>query len=129
MPELPEVETTRRGIEPHLRGRRITSLLVRERRLRWPVPHGLEAMLPGRSIRAVQRRAKYLLLRLDGGGLILHLGMSGSLRILPRMPALTAGLSGSDARFFYSGQTRPRHRLSDLPRIGASGQGRPRVRL
>ncbi len=84
MPELPEVETTRRGIEPHLRGRRSTARKVRERRLRWPVPLGLEAMLPGRLIHAVQRRAKYLLLRLDGGGLILHLGMSGSLRILPR---------------------------------------------
>ncbi len=84
MPELPEVETTRRGIAPYLSGRRILALLVRERRLRWPVADGLEAILPGRHILTVERRAKYLLLRLDSGGLILHLGMSGSLRVLPR---------------------------------------------
>jgi formamidopyrimidine-DNA glycosylase len=82
MPELPEVETTRRGIAPHLEGGRIGALLVRQRRLRWPVPEALEAELPGRRIEAVQRRAKYLLLRLDRGTLILHLGMSGSLRVL-----------------------------------------------
>jgi len=83
MPELPEVETTRRGIAPHLEGRRIEALVVRERRLRWPVPEGLEPLLPGQRIRAVERRAKYLLLRLERGNLILHLGMSGSLRVLP----------------------------------------------
>lgn len=83
MPELPEVETTRRGIEPHLLERRIQALVVRERRLRWPVPQGLEFRLPGQRIRAVERRGKYLLLRLDEGCLILHLGMSGSLRVLP----------------------------------------------
>jgi formamidopyrimidine-DNA glycosylase len=83
MPELPEVETTRRGIAPHLVQRRISALLVRERRLRWPVPEGLEQSLPGQRILAVERRAKYLLLRLEQGTLILHLGMSGSLRVLP----------------------------------------------
>lgn len=82
MPELPEVETTRRGIEPHLVGQRIAALRVRDRRLRWPVLDGLEQILPGQRIGGVERRAKYLLLRLDRGTLILHLGMSGSLRVL-----------------------------------------------
>jgi formamidopyrimidine-DNA glycosylase len=82
MPELPEVETTRRGIEPWLVGRRIGKLLVREPRLRWRVPRGLPARLAGARIRAVSRRAKYLLVETDAGTLILHLGMSGSLRIL-----------------------------------------------
>jgi formamidopyrimidine-DNA glycosylase len=82
MPELPEVETTRRGIEPWLVGRRIETLLVREPRLRWRVPRGLAARIAGARIRAVSRRAKYLLVETDAGTLILHLGMSGSLRIL-----------------------------------------------
>lgn len=83
MPELPEVETTRRGIEPHLRGRRIERLVVRQPRLRWPVPAGLDKKLQGRLIERVERRAKYLLIPFAHGTLIMHLGMSGSLRILP----------------------------------------------
>ncbi len=82
MPELPEVETTRRGIEPWLVGRRIEALTVRERRLRWPVPRSLPAKLAGTRLRAVGRRAKYLLVETGPGTLILHLGMSGSLRIV-----------------------------------------------
>ncbi len=82
MPELPEVETTRRGIEPWLVGRRIDALAVRERRLRWRVPRSLPAKLAGARIRSVGRRAKYRLVGTDAGTLILHLGMSGSLRIL-----------------------------------------------
>jgi formamidopyrimidine-DNA glycosylase len=82
MPELPEVETTRRGIEPWLVGRRIDALRVREWRLRWRVPRGLPARIRGARIRAVGRRAKYLLVETGAGTLILHLGMSGSLRIL-----------------------------------------------
>ena len=82
MPELPEVETTRRGIEPWLVGRRIRALEVREWRLRWRVPRSLPARLAGARIRSVERRAKYLLVGTDAGTLILHLGMSGSLRIL-----------------------------------------------
>ena len=82
MPELPEVETTRRGIEPWLVGRRIESLRVREWRLRWRVPRRLPAKLAGARIHSVGRRAKYLLIATDAGTLILHLGMSGSLRIL-----------------------------------------------
>ncbi len=88
MPELPEVETTRRGIEPHLRSRRVTAVLVHERRLRWPVTPGLDAALRGQRVRAVERRAKYLLLRFDCGTLIMHLGMSGNLRVLPQATPL-----------------------------------------
>lgn len=83
MPELPEVETTRRGIAPALAGRRFAGALVREPRLRWPVPADLSEQLAGQPIQAVERRAKYLLIRLPPGGLILHLGMSGRLRVLP----------------------------------------------
>jgi len=80
MPELPEVETTCRGIRPHLLGRRITAVEVRESRLRRPVPGALET-LAGRTILSVERRAKYVLIACDGGTIIIHLGMSGSLRI------------------------------------------------
>lgn len=83
MPELPEVETTRRGIAPHLAGQRIDSAVARTARLRWPLPP-LAELLAGATVRAVERRAKYLLLRFDHGTLIVHLGMSGSLRIVDR---------------------------------------------
>jgi formamidopyrimidine-DNA glycosylase len=84
MPELPEVETTRRGIELAARGLRISELRIYEHRLRWPIDPALPAQLLNQQIIAVERRAKYLLLRLDRGTLILHLGMSGSLRLLPQ---------------------------------------------
>jgi len=83
MPELPEVETVRRGIEPHIEGRVVTSVVIRESRLRWPVPPRITRELPGQRLRGVSRRAKYLLLELDTGHLLLHLGMSGTLRVLP----------------------------------------------
>ncbi|MEA3292587.1 MAG: bifunctional DNA-formamidopyrimidine glycosylase/DNA-(apurinic or apyrimidinic site) lyase [Pseudomonadota bacterium] len=83
MPELPEVETTRRGIEPWLLGEKVTGVVVREGRLRWPVAAELAAMLGGQRVKAVERRGKYLLLRTEAGTLIIHLGMSGSLRIVP----------------------------------------------
>jgi len=82
MPELPEVETTRRGIAPHILGRTITGAVVRNRQLRWPVPRSLGKTLTGRQVKSVDRRGKYLLIGLDTGALILHLGMSGSLRIV-----------------------------------------------
>ncbi len=82
MPELPEVETTRRGVEPYSRGRRVESLAVREARLRWPVPVDLADKLGGQTITAVERRAKYLLFRTGRGTLLVHLGMSGSLRVV-----------------------------------------------
>lgn len=83
MPELPEVETTRRGLARHARGRRIRTLKVYQRRLRWPVAADLPRRLAGQRIVALGRRAKYLLLELESGTLLLHLGMSGSLRVLP----------------------------------------------
>ncbi|MFO7593179.1 MAG: bifunctional DNA-formamidopyrimidine glycosylase/DNA-(apurinic or apyrimidinic site) lyase [Pseudomonadota bacterium] len=82
MPELPEVETTRRGIEPHISGHRVSNVIVRQPKLRRPVPRGLKQKLAGQRINSVGRRAKYLLLGFDKGTLILHLGMSGSLRII-----------------------------------------------
>ena len=81
MPELPEVETTRRGLAPHLEGATISGMAIRCARLRWPIPADMP--LPGQTILALTRRAKYLLLSCGNGTLILHLGMSGSLRILP----------------------------------------------
>ncbi len=85
MPELPEVETTRRGIEPHILGKDIQQLVVRQPRLRWPVPQRLAQHLQGQQIQRVSRRGKYLLLDVNRGTLIIHLGMSGSLRILNQM--------------------------------------------
>ncbi len=82
MPELPEVETTRRGISPHLTGNQVTEVRVRDARLRWPVSADLARQLPGQAILSVERRAKYLLLRTARNCLLLHLGMSGSLRIV-----------------------------------------------
>jgi formamidopyrimidine-DNA glycosylase len=82
MPELPEVEVTRRGLAPQLSGRVISGVALREPRLRWPVPREVLA-LAGRTVRAIRRRGKYLLLDCGDGHLILHLGMSGSLRVLP----------------------------------------------
>lgn len=87
MPELPEVETTRRGIAPELNGHASTGAVVRNPRLRQPVPDGLDAILKGQPLMAVERRAKYLLLRFAGGSLLVHLGMSGSLRIVPAAQA------------------------------------------
>lgn len=83
MPELPEVETTRRGLEPAVVGERIEAVTVRHRGLRWPLPTGFEAALRGRRIRSTSRRAKYLLIDADGLILLVHLGMSGSLRVVP----------------------------------------------
>lgn len=83
MPELPEVEVTRRGLAAQLPGRTVTAVTLRDGRLRWPVPAGLPQLLQGRRLQAIERRAKYLLLRFEHGTLLLHLGMSGSLRVLP----------------------------------------------
>ncbi|MGB1351350.1 MAG: bifunctional DNA-formamidopyrimidine glycosylase/DNA-(apurinic or apyrimidinic site) lyase [Luminiphilus sp.] len=82
MPELPEVETTRRGIEPHVLGHKVASVIVRDRRLRWAIPPGFETQLVGRTITGTRRRAKYLLMDSDSGCLLVHLGMSGSLRMV-----------------------------------------------
>ncbi len=83
MPELPEVETTKRGISAHITGQTVSSLRIHNPSLRWPVPvRKLQTSLPGREILSVSRRAKYLLLECSTGCLIIHLGMSGSLRVL-----------------------------------------------
>lgn len=83
MPELPEVETTRRGIAPHLEGHRVTRLIVRDARLRWPIPDDLAIQIENQMFTAIRRRAKYLLMDIGGGTLISHLGMSGNLRLVP----------------------------------------------
>jgi formamidopyrimidine-DNA glycosylase len=83
MPELPEVETTCRGIAPHIVGRCVREVIVREPRLRWPVPGKLNQLMSGAQFLSVCRRAKYLLLETDRGIVMVHLGMSGSLRIMP----------------------------------------------
>lgn len=82
MPELPEVETTRRGIEPHVVGRKVKQLIVRDSRLRWPVPEELAECIAGQKLRGIERRGKYLLLDFGRGTALWHLGMSGSLRVL-----------------------------------------------
>jgi formamidopyrimidine-DNA glycosylase len=89
MPELPEVETTRRGIEPHVRDQCIEAVILRDTRLRWPVSEEVAA-IAGRRVVDLTRRGKYLLMRLDRGNLIWHLGMSGSMRVMP------IGSSGED---------------------------------
>jgi formamidopyrimidine-DNA glycosylase len=86
MPELPEVETTRRGLAPHVVGRRIAAVNVYDPRLRWPVPHDLGQRLAGRIVEALDRRSKYLLFRFGGDTLLVHLGMTGSLRAFSRTP-------------------------------------------
>ncbi|KFN44173.1 bifunctional DNA-formamidopyrimidine glycosylase/DNA-(apurinic or apyrimidinic site) lyase [Arenimonas oryziterrae] len=83
MPELPEVETTRRGLSPHLHGRRITGVTLRRPDLRWPIPPEIAELLPGQTVLDVRRRAKYLLIDTAPGSALLHLGMSGMLRVLP----------------------------------------------
>ncbi len=82
MPELPEVETTRRGIRPHALGQTIETLIIREPRLRWPVPTEMPQRLEGQKLLDIRRRGKYLLFDVSGGSALLHLGMSGSLRVV-----------------------------------------------
>ena len=83
MPELPEVEVTRLGIAPHLEGRKVSAVKVIDGRLRWPVPASLSKSLPGQKVHAIERRGKYLLFEMDTGYLLIHLGMTGTLRVLP----------------------------------------------
>jgi formamidopyrimidine-DNA glycosylase len=83
MPELPEVEVTKLGIAPHLQGRKLSAVKVLDGRLRWPVPSNLPKLLPGQKVHSIERRGKYLLLEMDTGYLLIHLGMTGTLRVLP----------------------------------------------
>ncbi len=113
MPELPEVEVTRRGIAPFLVGQVITGVAVRHPRLRWPIPQALVRSLPGQPITAVRRRAKYLLIDMPAGTLVLHLGMSGSLRILTQ--AMPPGIHDHFDLCYTGGVLR----LNDPRRFGA----------
>lgn len=90
MPELPEVEVTRRGIAPHVAGTRVARIEVRNAALRWPVPDGLDTLLRGETLVGVERRGKYLLLEYAPGWLLVHLGMTGTLRVMPEPLALPA---------------------------------------
>lgn len=82
MPELPEVETTLRGIAPHISGQTITQIIVRNRRLRWPIIKQIDELLTGKTLTRLTRRGKYLILECTTASLLLHLGMSGRLRVL-----------------------------------------------
>ena len=82
MPELPEVEITKQGIEPFLVGQSIKKFIVRNRKLRWPIPEKLESTLVGLTVKSIDRRAKYIIIDCGAGWLLIHLGMSGSLRVL-----------------------------------------------
>ncbi len=114
MPELPEVETSRRGIEPYLTGQVVTDVVVRQRQLRWPVSKSLDSGLPGQCIRSVERRAKYILINTDAGTAILHLGMSGHVSILPQ--ATPAGVHDHVDILLASGEML---RLRDPRRFGS----------
>jgi formamidopyrimidine-DNA glycosylase len=114
MPELPEVETTCRGIAPHIEGQTIKQVIIRQPKLRWPVPETLEQTLSGLSIQSVSRRAKYLLLSTASGTMLLHLGMSGSLRLMP--PGQTAG-KHDHIDFIFNNETVLR--FNDPRRFGA----------
>jgi formamidopyrimidine-DNA glycosylase len=114
MPELPEVETTRRGLAPYVVGRTIVRVEVREPRLRWPVAKELPRSLAAASIRSLERRAKYLLFGTDAGTLLVHLGMSGSLRYLAQ-PLAPAAHDHIDVHFDGGGALR----FNDPRRFGS----------
>ena len=82
MPELPEVETTLRGIQPYLLGKKLSGLVVRDRRLRWPIPKNLEDSLSCKVVTQLYRRGKYIIIKVSGGSSLIHLGMSGSMRVI-----------------------------------------------
>jgi len=86
MPELPEVETTRRGVAPHVERQKVTAVRIYDRRLRWPVPRDLARRLVGRTVDRVDRRSKYLLFRVGADTLIVHMGMTGNLRVFSTPP-------------------------------------------
>jgi len=114
MPELPEVETSRRGIEPHIAGTRISKVIIRNRSLRWPISKSVDQNLVGRTVGSVTRRAKYLLINTQDGSAILHLGMSGSVFIVNR--DTPAGVHDHVDIEFSSGKTL---RFRDPRRFGS----------
>lgn len=87
MPELPEVETSCRGIAPYILNQKVSDIIIRQKQLRWPIPSSLSKNLVNQTIHGVERRAKYILLLSDCGTVILHLGMSGSLHIVDKTVA------------------------------------------
>lgn len=113
MPELPEVEVSRLGISPHLQGRTLVAMQVRQRQLRWPVPDEVIALC-NEPILGVSRRAKYLLIHLSAGDMLVHLGMSGNLKLLP---ATTAPGKHDHVDWLLDNQTLLR--LNDTRRFGA----------
>jgi formamidopyrimidine-DNA glycosylase len=114
MPELPEVETARRGIAPYIENQCVRELVIREPRLRWPIPESLPRQLRGAQLLTVERRAKYLLFNFDRGTVLVHLGMSGSLRIVA--PGLEAGKHDHVDLLFANERML---RLTDPRRFGA----------
>lgn len=113
MPELPEVETTRQGLAPHLIGRRVLGATLRRPDLRWPIAREIAIDLPGQEVSAVTRRAKYLLVAAETGSALFHLGMSGSLRVLPA--AIAPGVHDHVDIFLDSGNVL---RFNDPRRFG-----------
>lgn len=118
MPELPEVEVTRRGVAPHVEGRTVDTVVMRRSGLRWPFPPDLAQQLAGRTVLGTGRRGKYLLLHFEHGSLIIHLGMSGHLRVLaPGVPPQKH--DHFDLIVDADGGGRQVLRLSDPRRFGA----------
>ena len=117
MPELPEVEVTRRGVAPHLEGRIVEQVVFRREGLRWPFPAHLTESLVGQRITSVGRRGKYLLIGFDSGILIVHLGMSGHLRVLP--PGIELKKHDHFDLVVREGEQRHVLRLHDPRRFGA----------
>lgn len=117
MPELPEVEVTRLGVAPHLDGNRVHEVILRRDGLRWPFPPALPQLLAGRTICGTGRRGKYLLIHFEHGSLIIHLGMSGHLRILP--PGIPAEKHDHFDLVVTSAAGLQAMRLTDPRRFGA----------
>ena len=88
MPELPEVETTRRGLEPLIVDRKILSVHIYKKKLRWEIPSHLVVTLKNQTIQKISRRAKYLLIDFTDGQLVMHLGMTGSISVVPDIESL-----------------------------------------
>ena len=114
MPELPEVETTRLGLLPYVQGQRIARVIVRDARLRWPVPANFAQRLKGRTVRDVSRRGKYLLWDCESGFVLSHLGMSGSLRVVP-----VSSLAGKHDHIDFAFDSGNAIRYTDPRRFGA----------
>lgn len=113
MPELPEVEVTRLGVHPHVHQQIVEAVVFRRDGLRWPFPHNLAEFIQGRPVLSTSRRGKYLLLHFSTGSVLIHLGMSGHLRIVPRD---TAATKHEHFDLVFSSQVL---RLSDPRRFGA----------